>query len=546
MELELQHYLVSVVAILAVWLFFSGSAVEAPKEEPVKKEAPPAPVAPVSPPRQKSTAAAAVVPKEEVAVPKVKAAPTSPVREVKPVDINLEDFDDGPKKAPKKKSSKKKSPRAATKAIPAPINIADVTEDTPESDSEGEGAIRQVETTEKPRRENDQDATLGVSSSQDQMFEDAAWNVVEKAPRTKKQAKAEKTAAVSPKESPKPLPRNDIVTKAQQHHNQTAVHDQVVHDNERAREAAAEAAAALPVIESIVKKIQIESKKVGIVVGSKGVTLKAIQEATECEIRILKDKEDDSAEFADVTISGEIEKNVNLAAKSVLEMATKGYCLLLKGENFSEGSISVPSSSIGEIVGKGGSTLRNIQDAFDVKITTPQGNVDHKSDAPLKVGVVGDKLAVKKAKECIKHLIQWHHTLATHPGYVHAEMPLEADVHKYIIGHKGSEIHHIQKNYQVLVKIPNATTIYEGVLIVGEQENVIKASAYITKTIEKAIEKSAQYKQEREDKYAAATEQREQARAAEEQAEMEPWMRTYVKDPRTSNVLDMDAFPAMS
>ena len=40
MDLELQHYLVSVFAIVFVWLFFGGSAVEPPKESLCRKEEP--------------------------------------------------------------------------------------------------------------------------------------------------------------------------------------------------------------------------------------------------------------------------------------------------------------------------------------------------------------------------------------------------------------------------------------------------------------------------------------------------------------------------
>ena len=85
---------------------------------------------------------------------------------------------------------------------------------------------------------------------------------------------------------------------------------------------------------------------------------------------------------------------------------------------------------------------------------------------------------------------------------------MDAALHKYVIRSKGSEIHHIQNNFKVSVHIPNSSSVYTGILVVGEQENVTKAIAYINKVIEKALAP-------REEK-PSEFEKREQARALEE------------------------------
>ena len=557
MAVELTHIIYGVVGMLAVWLFLGGSSAKKEEAKPVPVKAAAAAAAPTAPKQYpaapaQSTKAAAEPTAKPAATQKAPAAQPATGKAKTNVEIPF-DFSKEPpvaKKADKKKAKKASKPKSILK--PVVIDVAAAAEEASDSDSDDDTATAKAASSSsssssapKKTREYDQDAAFGTSSSQDAMFDDASWNVVEKAPRTKKQAKADAKATAaaaaaasggdsSPKVAVQVVP--EVVTKAMQHHNNTAVQEQAAHVQEKNVEAAAP-----PVADTVTKTIQIESRKIGVVVGSKGVNLKAIQEAANVEIRILKDKEDDTAEFADVTITGETDKDVNLGCKSVQEMATKGYCLLLKGENFSEGSISVHASSLGEIVGKGGSTLRNIQDAFLVKINTPQGLVDRASTVPVKVGVVGDRNQVKKAKECIKQLSQWHHTEATHPGVSHTELELDAGVHKFVIGHKGQEIHHIQKNFHVQVYIPNTNSAHTGVLVVGEADNVAKAAAYVEKVIEKALAP----KEPREEK-PTEFEQREQARQAEEQADIEPWMRTYIKDPATSNVLDMDAFPAMS
>lgn len=152
---------------------------------------------------------------------------------------------------------------------------------------------------------------------------------------------------------------------------------------------------------------------------------------------------------------------------------------------------------------------------------------------------MGDKSAVKKAKECIKQLTQWHHTDVTHPGAIHEEMDLDQALHKYVIGSKGSEIHHIQNNFKVSVHIPNAASLHTGILVVGEQDGVTKAVVYINKVIEKALAP-------REEK-PSEFEKREQARVQEEQEEVEPWMRSYIKGPTEAATIDISeaAFPTL-
>ena len=276
----------------------------------------------------------------------------------------------------------------------------------------------------------------------------------------------------------------------------------------------------------VTKSVQIENRKLGIIIGPKGVTKIAIQTATNTEIitprQVDVDNKDSSA-LVTVDVVGNVEWEVNAAIRAVKDMAMKGYCALLGGENFSEGSISVHSTFLPELIGKGGSVLKAVQNHYNVKLTVPQMARDAKVDC--KVMVVGDKKDVKKAKECIKVLNKYHHTEVTHPGLCHDELELEAATHRFIIGHRGSEIHHIQKNFKVAVHIPGPYSLHENVLVVGEPDGVMRAVAYINKIVEKAMEP----KQSAEDMIAA-----EAAAAAsavvDDDDVLEPWMETYTKD----------------
>ena len=53
----------------------------------------------------------------------------------------------------------------------------------------------------------------------------------------------------------------------------------------------------------------------------------------------------------------------------------------------------------------------------------------------------------------------------------------------FIIGTRGSEIKHIQNNFKVSVKIPDRTTVFQSVLVIGEHANCDAAVRYINKLI---------------------------------------------------------------
>ena len=86
-------------------------------------------------------------------------------------------------------------------------------------------------------------------------------------------------------------------------------------------------------------EMSVDSKKIGIIIGPKGVTLHGIQDATGVEINTPKGDRDGSA-TAVISISGTAD-GVAVASIAIHELCTKGYCKLLAGDDFKEGSIDV-------------------------------------------------------------------------------------------------------------------------------------------------------------------------------------------------------------
>lgn len=516
----------------------------------------------------KKTKVDAAKPKPKTAPAAVTSAAPKPAKEavtaeeaVKRAD-GEEDASNGGDKKKKKKNKKgaKKAEEGEAPKAPAPAKTVKVERDdaaleSPKAEVPKKKVVDGAADDEKRRREQqeaeDSITAMNLANAEYAAFNtggkvdeagagsaDAGWGIAgQKKKNKKKGSNANVTSSVEAAgarvESEKPTTESAAAVPiassdahhhlglpAMQYNDNTAV---LVPEN---------AVSAVPT--EISKSVKVESKRLGVIIGPKGVTKIAIQDATSTEIRTprldpeAKDKDRDSSALVDVEVIGSQDWEVNAAIKAVKDMASKGYCALLAGENFSEGSITVHSTFLPELIGKGGGVLKTLQNHYNVKITVPQVPRDSKTDC--KVMVVGDKKDVKRAKECIKVLCKYHHTEITHPGMCHDEMELDASVHGYVIGYKGSMIHHIQKNYKVAIHIPGPYSLHEHVLVVGEPDDVRRAVIHIQKEVEKALEP----KQTQEEVIAAeataavATDQEEEA--------LEPWMEAYIKKGGSTNV----------
>jgi predicted RNA-binding protein Jag len=94
-----------------------------------------------------------------------------------------------------------------------------------------------------------------------------------------------------------------------------------------------------PVVETVNSVVVVDTKKLGVVIGPKGATFKAIQEATSTIINTTSSK-DSAADKTSINVSG-LADGVKKAVKAINELASKGYCALLAGENFQESFITI-------------------------------------------------------------------------------------------------------------------------------------------------------------------------------------------------------------
>eukprot|EP00977_Amphora_coffeiformis_P011205 scaffold2686_cov167-Amphora_coffeaeformis.AAC.1 len=249
--------------------------------------------------------------------------------------------------------------------------------------------------------------------------------------------------------------------------------------------------------------VTVDAKKIGIIIGPKGATLKGLEEATGCKLDVNAPSKDDSrATMASVTLTADKKEALVAAKKAIRELVSKGYATILQSENFGENYISVHPRYLNEIVGPSGQTIKALQTTLDVKITIPPtdwkpNTVQVGQVKMAKVGVAGSKEGIAQCKQAIQALMQYHHSEISHPGMIHQEVHVPSEFFHCIIGTRGSEIKHIKGNFKVQVYMPNEDSHTDNVLVVGKSNNVEKAIAYIQTLMDRdALQRETKYNDE--------------------------------------------------
>jgi len=422
-------------------------------EEQAAAPAAPAAAAPKGKAKAKAEAAA---PKAQAAAPKAAAA--APKAEAA---------------APKAKAKGKAEPQAAA----------------PKGKAKAKGQPKLVEVAPAPKEELPINVFLDDGSG-------GAWETTAKTKKEKKDKKADQQGETTKGDKAAAAPARSGAAKGAAPAAQASSGDA----KERARERAAaevarilamkvEADPKVPTASAHVDSVVVPEPKIGIVIGLKGSTIKKIQEVSKVT-RI------DTAGGV-FTISGE-EEAVKIAKKAIQDTVEKGYCTLFY-EEFGEGFVNCHPQYFPDIIGTRGSIINTIKKKLNVEVTLPELPEDRKGAQTFKIKLAGEAKKVEEAKDVINSIIMHQHHEITHPGQVHEEMEIEEWLYSYIIGRGGSEMKHIQKNWEVKVNIPRAHSVNNKVLIVGMPENVKRSKAYIEKLVMEAESKATNPREKAED-----------------------------------------------
>jgi rRNA processing protein Krr1/Pno1 len=233
-----------------------------------------------------------------------------------------------------------------------------------------------------------------------------------------------------------------------------------------------------PKAESFSATVQVPEKMIGAVIGPKGATLKMIQEKTGVT-RI-----DTSGDA--FTITGPADA-VSKAEAAIDELKTKGYTSLAF-EDFAENVAMVHKNTLPDLIGKEGKIIRAMKEHLKVEVGIPKTGPP---GGKWKVTIAGKSKDVERAKEVINEIVMYYHSEVTHPGDVHEEIDVPSWAYAWIIGKAGSELRHIQNNYKVRLYIPReGVSANPNVVIVGDKNDVTRASAYVQKILSGAQDAS--------------------------------------------------------
>ncbi|CAG8532298.1 17201_t:CDS:10 [Acaulospora colombiana] len=156
------------------------------------------------------------------------------------------------------------------------------------------------------------------------------------------------------------------------------------------------------------EEFKVPNAVVGLVIGRGGENLKRIEKQTGARIQFSQDQPPDVVERR-VTITGTPEdvKSAKGMVQQLVEDAINGNSTSRRdSQGFSRSiTIHIPSSKVGVVIGRGGETIRDLQDRSGARINvTPDSAASPQSnDRP--VTLIGDDAAVQRAKALIDEIV---------------------------------------------------------------------------------------------------------------------------------------------
>mmetsp|Transcript_10458 Transcript_10458/g.15664 ORF Transcript_10458/g.15664 Transcript_10458/m.15664 type:complete len:497 (-) Transcript_10458:200-1690(-) len=114
----------------------------------------------------------------------------------------------------------------------------------------------------------------------------------------------------------------------------------------------------------------IPNDKVGLVIGKLGATIKGIQSRTQCNIQIPQHADVEDTTRRTITLSASTNQQVEIASREIQNVIDAGITGIgIIGGN--SVSLDVPNDRVGLIIGKGGVTIKDIQNRCGVRVQIP-------------------------------------------------------------------------------------------------------------------------------------------------------------------------------
>jgi far upstream element-binding protein len=144
--------------------------------------------------------------------------------------------------------------------------------------------------------------------------------------------------------------------------------------------------------------ITVPTNRVGLVIGKGGETIRNLQDRTGAKINVCKDGEIDTPPGMKTVVVNGPPHCIQVAQMLIDEIVSGHSYAGTFGLTGHAETIFVPKEKVGLVIGKGGETLKMIQNSCDVKLNI-DANSDKKQERPVTIS--GTKEAIQKAKEQI-------------------------------------------------------------------------------------------------------------------------------------------------
>lgn len=147
-------------------------------------------------------------------------------------------------------------------------------------------------------------------------------------------------------------------------------------------------------------QITVPNDRVGLIIGTRGRTIAGIQERTSARIQIPKGPDVDDPSQRTITITAPTHEAAT-AAQQEVEIVTQGGDN--PGVSIPTVYVDVPDDKVGSVIGKGGATIRDIQERTGTKIQIPQ---QPDFTGIRKVAIRGTESGCEQAQQEVVYIVQ--------------------------------------------------------------------------------------------------------------------------------------------
>ncbi|CAL1287291.1 unnamed protein product [Larinioides sclopetarius] len=288
----------------------------------------------------------------------------------------------------------------------------------------------------------------------------------------------ELTVEVDPQYHSKIIGRNGaVISKIRKDHNvqtkfpeRDSANDRVITiiGHEKDAEAAKEAILKL-VEEQLLRNfeltVEVDPQYHSKIIGRNGAVISKIRKDHNVQTKF---PERDSANDRVITIIGH-EKDAEAAKEAILKLVEEQ---LLR--NF-ELTVEVDPQYHSKIIGRNGAVISKIRKDHNVQTKFPER--DSANDRVITI--IGHEKDAEAAKEAILKLVQEQDNVQ-----IIEEMEVPYNLHRLIIGHKGTEVKNMKELYDVMIFIPPIEEKSDVITIKGPPENVAKVKEALKEKIE--------------------------------------------------------------